>query len=374
MFKTVLVLGHIRGIRIQVHVSWIFIFLLLLATMSTGFHYHYPEWTLPMVAGTAVVTALLFFLSILAHELGHSVVALRRGVPVESITLFIFGGLAQMERDTERPEDEFWIAIAGPAVSAALALTFWVLASVTAGWFEPVPVALGWLALVNVIVAVFNLIPGFPLDGGRVFRAIIWKLTGDSRKAVESAVWGGRTVAYLLFAFAFWNLVGLGNLIGGLWIMLIAWFLLNMAEMQGRMYDMRERLVGVRARDLANPEPPFVSAETSVEDWIHQFVLPGGRRSFLVGKPERVRGLVTLSDSRKVSRERWASTRVAEIMTPVESLRYVTPDTTAEAILQVMSEHNLNQIPVIETSGRAIGWIDRQQLLRTIEIHMELRS
>ncbi|WP_018137800.1 MULTISPECIES: site-2 protease family protein [unclassified Thioalkalivibrio] len=373
MFKTVLVLGHVSGIRIQIHISWIFILILLLASMSTGFYHQYPEWSLAMAVGTAAVTALLFFSSILAHELGHSMVALRRGVPVESITLFIFGGLAQMGRDPERAEDEFWIAIAGPAVSAALALLFWWLALLTADWFEPVPVALGWLALINMIVAIFNLIPGFPLDGGRVFRAVIWKLTGDPRRAIEAAVRGGRMVAYLLFGFAFWNVVVLGNLIGGLWVMLIAWFLLNMAEMQGRMYDMRERLVDVRARDLANPDPPFVGQDVSVEEWIDRFVLPGGRRSFLVGDAERVQGLVTLSDSRKVPRERWPTTRIAAIMTPVDALSRVAPDTKAEEILQVMSEHNLNQIPVMDESGRAIGWIDRQQLLRTIEIHMELQ-
>ncbi|WP_028484573.1 site-2 protease family protein [Thioalkalivibrio sp. ALE17] len=373
MFKTVLILGHIRGIRIQLHISWVFILVLLVASMSTGFHHQYPEWSLAMAAATALVTALLFFTSILAHELGHSIVALRRGVPVESITLFIFGGVAQMERDPERAEDEFWIAIAGPAVSVALALAFAALAQATAGGYEPIPVALGWLALINVIVAIFNLIPGFPLDGGRVFRAVIWKLTGDARRATEAAVWGGRVVAFLLFGFAFWNLVVIGNLIGGLWMMLIAWFLLTMAEGQGRMFDMRERLADVRARDLASPDPPCVRPETTIDDWIHHDVLPGGRRAFLVGTPERVQGLVSLSDSRKLPRGQWAARRVDEIMTPVESLSRVAPDTKAEAILRMMSERNLNQIPVMEASGRAIGWIERQQLLRTIEIHMDLQ-
>ncbi|WP_019570864.1 site-2 protease family protein [Thioalkalivibrio sp. ALE11] len=373
MFKRVLVLGHISGIRIQIHVSWVFILLLLLTAMSTGFHYQFPEWTLPMVVGTAAVTALLFFVSILAHELGHSVVAIRRGVPVDSITLFIFGGLAQMGGDAERAEDEFWIAIAGPAVSVALALIFGGLALVTAGWYEPVSVVMGWLAFINLVVAIFNLIPGFPLDGGRVFRALVWKVTGDPRRAVDAAVWGGRMVAYLLFGFGFWNLLVIGNLIGGVWIMLIAWFLLTMAEGQGRMYEMRERLVDVRARDLADPEPPFDSPDASIQEWIDQGVLPGGWRSFLVGEPERVQGLVTLSDSRKVPREQWVTTRIADIMTPADSLSHVGPDTQAEDILRLMSEHNLNQIPVLEESGRAIGWIDRQKLLRTIEIHMEVK-
>ncbi|MCK8516349.1 site-2 protease family protein [Methylonatrum kenyense] len=373
MFKTVLVLGHIIGIRIQIHVSWIFILILLLASLSAGFHHQYPDWTFSMVTGSAAVTALLFFSSILAHELGHSVVALRRGIPVESITLFILGGMAQMGRDAEQADDEFWIAIAGPAVSLALALMFGGLSWLTSGWFEPIPVALGWLGLINLIVAVFNLIPGFPLDGGRVFRALVWKFTGDARKAVEAAVRGGRMVAYLLFGFAFWNLLVVGNLIGGIWIMLIGWFLLTMAEGHGRMYDMRERLADVSARDLANPDVPFVSPDVSIDKWIHDDVLPGGRRSFLVGEPAQVQGLVSLSDSRKVPRERWKLTRVADIMTRSESLSHVSPDTGAEDILRLMTERKLNQIPVMERSGRAIGWIDRQQLLRTIDIHMELK-
>jgi len=136
---------------------------------------------------------------------------------------------------------------------------------------------------------------------------------------------------------------------------------------------MRERLADVRAQDLAESEPPFVSADMSVDEWINHSVLPVGRRAFLVGESTRVQGLVSLSDSRKVAREQWPTTRVGEIMTPVDSLNYVTPDTKAEAILRVMNERNLNQIPVMEASGRAIGWIDRQQLLRTIEIHMELK-
>lgn len=173
MFKSVLVLGHIRGIRIEVHISWLVIFALLMVTMTAGLQQHYPDWPMPVAVATALVTALLFFSSILAHELGHSLVAMRLGVPVNAITLFIFGGMAQISRDSENPEDEFRIAIAGPLVSLALAFIFAVLAGLTQNWHEPVPVALGWLAVINLVVAVFNLIPGFPLDGGRVFRALV---------------------------------------------------------------------------------------------------------------------------------------------------------------------------------------------------------
>ncbi len=372
MFKSVLVLGHFRGIRIEVHVSWLIIFTLLLVTMSAGLQHHYPDWSVTASVLTALITALVFFSSIVAHELGHSLVAIRRGVPVKSITLFIFGGVAQMTADTQRANDEFWIAIAGPLVSFALALIFGLLSLLTVNWYEPIPVALGWLALINLVVAIFNLVPGFPLDGGRVFRALVWKFTGDARKGIEAAVAGGRLVAYTLFALGLWNILFVGNLIGGLWIMLIAWFLFNMAQSQGRMYDLRERMSGVLARDLADPQVPVVAPDTPIDDWIHRQVLPTGQRSFLVGDTDHALGLVTISDARKVPQEQWPETPVADVMTPADQLAHVTAGASAEDILHLMSERNLNQIPVMER-GRVSGWIDRNQLLRTINLHMEVK-
>jgi Zn-dependent protease/CBS domain-containing protein len=373
MFRTVLVLGHFRGIRIEIHISWVVILTLLLVTMSAGLHQQYPDWPLSVSIATALVTALLFFTSIVAHELGHSLVAIRRGIPVQAITLFIFGGMAQMSRDSEKPNDEFWIAIAGPLVSLALALMFGSLALLTAGWYQPLTVSLGWLAMINLIVALFNMIPGFPLDGGRVFRAVVWKLTGDARKGINAAVQSGRVVAYLLFAFAFWNLLMIGNLIGGIWILLIGWFLLTMAEAQGRMFDMREQLLDVRAGDLADTHVPLVSPDTTVSTWIDDAVLRGGHRAFVVGDRERVRGLISLSDIGKVERSRWPETTVAQIMTSREALTTVKPEASAQDVLQLMIEHDLNQIPVM-TDERVVGWINREQLLRTIQMHRSLKA
>ncbi|QOR38523.1 site-2 protease family protein [Billgrantia diversa] len=372
MFKSVLVIGHFRGIRLEVHISWLIIFALLLTTMSAGFQNQYPEWTITTAVTTALVTALLFFSSIVAHELGHSLVAIRRGVLVTAITLFIFGGVAQMTRDPDKADDEFWIAIAGPIVSFLLAGAFGLLAALTSHWYQPVPVALGWLSTINLLVAIFNLIPGFPLDGGRVLRAVVWKLTGNARKANETAFASGKLVAYGLFGLAVWNMVG-GNLVGGLWIMLIAWFLLNMTQAQGRMYMLRERLAGVRARDLAEADVPLVDAQRPVEVWLSQDVLPSGRRAFLVGSDtSHVVGLVSLSDARRVEQAQWPGTRVADIMTPVDKLYHVAPGAKADEILQLLNEHGLNQIPVME-NGHVSGWIDRQRLLRTIEIHLEVK-
>ena len=373
MFRSVFVLGHLYGIRIEIHVSWLIIFALILVTMSAGLQHQFPEWPLGVAMGTALTTALLFFSSILAHELGHSLVAIRRGIPVRAITLFLFGGMAQMSRDTTSPEDEFRIAIAGPLVSLGLAASFGLLALLTSGLYEPIPVALAWLALINLVVAVFNMVPGFPLDGGRVFRALVWKWTGDPGKGIRAAVFGGRLVAYGLFALALYNGLVLGNLIGGLWLVLISWFLLFLAQNQGRMYELRERLSGIRARDLADTNPPMVPPETRLDEWLSAYALPAARRSFLVGEAGRPLGLITLSDLKKVGREAWPETRITDVMVPMDQLVTVTPDTGAEELLQLMSEHDLNQIPVIK-DGRVQGWIDRQRLLQTIELHMEADS
>jgi Zn-dependent protease len=372
MFKSVLVLGHIRGIRIEIHVSWLIIFGLLLLGLSAGLNQQYPDWGLALVVPLTIVTILIFFASIVAHELGHSLVAIRRGVPVKAITLFIFGGVAQISRDSESPNDEFWIAIAGPAVSISLAALFTLLSGLSAERCEPVSVALGWLGLINFVVAVFNLVPGFPLDGGRVFRALVWKLTGSAQTGMRAAVMGGRLVAYGLFGLGLWMLLTGSNPFGGLWIMVIAWFLLNNAEASGRHFELQGRLRGIHAADLAETDMPLAGPATSVSDWVDQQVLPSGRRWAFVGDTDTVLGLVSLSDVRKVSRDTWHQTRLIDIMTPVDELVQVGPDTPVNDVLQLISEHGLNQLPIMQGS-RLVGWIDRQRLLRTIEVHMELR-
>lgn len=370
MFRSVLVLGHVRGIRIEVHVSWLVIFALLMASLHAGLSQAYPDWSTTTVLATALSTVLLFFASIVAHELGHSLVAIRRGVTVEAITLFIFGGLAQITREAESASDEFWIAVAGPMVSVALAFVFTLLSLLASPFSEPVAVAMGWLGIINLIVAVFNLIPGFPLDGGRVFRALVWRLTGDARKGMRAAVTGGRLVAYGLFAFGLWQLIVWGNLLGGLWIMVIAWFLLNAAEASGRSFGLGERLKRMRARELAERDVPFVSPTTSVGDWVEKQVLPTSVRAAFVGDGETVLGLVTLGDARRVDRSRWDATRVIDVMTRADHLVTVGLDTDAEEVMRLINKHRLNQLPVMEGS-RLYGWIDRQRLLSALAVQME---
>jgi CBS domain-containing protein len=248
-----------------------------------------------------------------------------------------------------------------------------MLSGATAAISEPLSVGLGWLALINFVVAVFNLIPGFPLDGGRVFRALVWMFTGNARTGMMAAVMGGRLVAYGLFGLGLWSMLALGNLIGGLWIMVIAWFLLNSAEASGRHFDLSSRLHGIRAMDVTEPDVPLVARNTPVDQWIEQDVLRSGNRTGFVGERDQFLGLVTLSDARRIPRERWPHTPVEDIMTPVDKLVAVQPDTPITELLQLMSEKNFNQVPVMERS-RLVGWIDRQRMLRTINIHLELKA
>ncbi|MEA5445929.1 site-2 protease family protein [Gammaproteobacteria bacterium AB-CW1] len=372
MFKTVMVLGHFRGIRLEVHISWLVIFALILVTLSTTLMHHYPEWRLQTAVLTALFTALAFFASILAHELGHSLVAIRRGIPVKAITLFIFGGMAQLGKDSDNPEDEFHIAIAGPLVSFGLAAIFLALSFLFSPFLEPASVAFGWLGVINLVVAVFNMIPGFPLDGGRVFRAAIWRFTGDARKGIRAAVMGGRVVAYSLFAVGLWNGLFLGNLLGGLWIILIAWFLLTMADVHGKQFDLRQQLVGIQARDLADFELYPIDPTTSIRDWVDHYLLPRSERAALVGNQDSIHGLITLSDIRRIPPADWPDTPVSRVMTGLDRLRTVRPDTGVEEVLTVMTETGFNQLPVMDTD-RVIGWIDRNRLLRALEVQLATR-
>ncbi|QKT02367.1 site-2 protease family protein [Ectothiorhodospiraceae bacterium 2226] len=370
MLESAVTIGRVAGIRIGIHYTWFIIFALLTLSLMLLFQAGYPHWPQAQVTTTAVVTSLLFFLSIVLHELGHSLVALRKGIPVRSITLFIFGGVAQTERDAERAQDEFWIAIAGPLVSLALAAAFYVLSALMQGLSEPAAVAFGWLAFINLVVAVFNLIPGFPLDGGRVFRATVWGLSGNPAKGMAWAVMGGRLVAYGLLGVGAWLAIMHGLLLNGLWLAAIAWFLLSAAEASSRDFTLGQLLRGVSARQILRPDVPQVAAGTALQNWVDAGALAGGERAAVVTRGADVVGLVTLSDARKVARERWGLVAVDEVMTPRERLQVVAPDTGLEDVLRAMERQSLNQVPVME-GERLVGWIDRERLMRAIRVRSE---
>lgn len=373
MLESSVTVGRVAGIRIGIHYTWVVIFALLLFSLSFVFREQNPNWSQIEVIGAAFVAVVLFFISIILHELGHSLVAITRGIPVQSITLFIFGGVAQSEEEAENARDEFAIAIAGPLVSFALAALFYTLSLLTQAWSELAATALAWLATINLVVGIFNLVPGFPLDGGRVLRALVWGGTGDPVKGMRWAVTSGRIVAFGLMLLGVAIAFGTGLFINGLWLVAIGWFLLSAAEASGAQFTLTRLLRGVTVDRFMQREVPQVSADTSLLDWMDQRVLTSGQRAYLVtegAEGERVAGLLTLSDSKKVPRERWAATPVREAMTPRAQLRTVTRNAPMLEVLRTLERGALNQVPVTD-AGEVVGWIDRDQLLRILRMHLE---
>lgn len=363
-------LGSIAGIRIGVHYTWFIIFFLLSSSLLALFTDSHPEWSTLTSLLTAVITTLLFFASIILHELGHSLVAIARGIRVQSITLFIFGGVAQSEKESNTAATEFWVAIAGPAVSFALAGLFYLLKLWWGSYSDIAAESLDWLMTINLVVAIFNLIPGFPLDGGRVFRALVWMITGNAMKGMQWAVLGGRLFAYGLMFMGLLTVLQTGLLINGIWLVGIGWFLLSAAEASGRAYVTDQLVGGLTVGDIMRKDVPVVAAGLSVLDWVDEHVLLTSQRAYLVKQGDRIIGLVTLSDAIKLPRKQWGDTPVQEVMTALERLYTVNPSSGIKEVLMLMRNHALNQVPVVD-GGHIVGWVDREHLLKILQLHGE---
>jgi len=361
-------IGTVAGIRIGVHYTWFIVFFLLSSALASFFREAHPEWSGSVVLLTALLTTLMYFVSIVLHELGHSLVAIARGVEVRAITLFIFGGIAKTEKDSETAATEFYIAIAGPVVSFVLAGLFYLMKIIAASYSTIATEAFNWLATINFVLAVFNMIPGFPLDGGRVFRALIWKVSGDATKGMQWAVMGGKVVAYaLMFSGA---LVGLqpGLLLNGIWLLGIGWFLFAAAEGSKRAYLTQQVAAHVPVGDVMLKDVPEVDANVSITSWIDEKMLLTGQRSALVTENGQTLGLITLNDVIKYPREQWPAMPVRNIMTPFDRLYIAKPFNTILEVLQIMSEHGINQVPIIDENV-ITGWVDREHLLRILQLH-----
>lgn len=379
MTRNALRLGRVWGIEIGLDYSWFIVFALVTWALSVQyFPEMYPPWPrfYPLLGEgmywlVGIVTSLLFFASVLAHELGHSVIAIRTGLPVQSITLFIFGGVARIVREPSRPRQEFLIAIAGPAVSAVLGLLFWVLSASLSDPRTPLAALAEWLSLTNFALAVFNLMPGFPLDGGRVLRAILWSIHGDLLRATRIASWIGRGVAYLFIGGGVLLIFWTGDLWSGLWLALIGWFLDNAASMSYQQLVLREMLNSHVAREMLQSDLPQVPRSLTLDRFIHGYVFKTGQRSFPVIADGHALGIVTLHDAKKVSQQAWATTTVEAVMTPLERATTVHPDETLATVLEQMNLHGVNQALVTQ-EGKLLGLISREQLSHFVQLRTEL--
>jgi Zn-dependent protease/CBS domain-containing protein len=338
-------LGRILGISIRLDYSWFLIFALL--TWSLAVSYFPAELNgLPSAAYWVMgaATAMMLFVSVLLHELGHSVVAMRYKIPVRKITLFIFGGVAEIGTEPPTPVAEFLIAIAGPIVSFTLAALFATL-ELGAGALAPIFVLAKYLAFINGTLALFNLIPGFPLDGGRVFRAVLWGITGSLSRATEIAANLGRVIAFLFVAFGLWQTFT-GDL-SGLWIVFIGWFLLDAASGQLEQQKLHDLLARHPVSEAMNRNYAVVPAEMSLQELVDRYVVGNGQRSFVVQRGGAVVGFVTVRQIRRIPRAQWTTTAVAQAMIPSAQVTALRPDTELWSVVEQMGREGSTPMPVI---------------------------
>ncbi|MEA5507289.1 site-2 protease family protein [Halotia wernerae UHCC 0503] len=365
-------LGSIFGFEIRIDLSWLVIFFLVLWTLSAGiFPSDYPGLSNATYFGMGIVATLLFFASLLAHELSHSFVARAKGIFVEGITLFIFGGVSRTRMDAETPGDEFQIAGVGPLTSVVLAGLFglfWYIGTI-AGWSVVVTGVAAYLAYINLALAIFNMLPGFPLDGGRVFRSILWKYTGNLKKATQIASIAGKWLGYLLIFLGVWQMFGYA-ILSGLWFILIGWFLHNAAEASYEEILLRTSLKGVRAVEIMTPYPETVSPDITLQELVDKYFLSRRRyQSFPVIQDNYPVGMITLNQVKDVPREEWTYRTVGDTMISTNKGVTVCPEEQMIQVLQKMQDSGVRRVLVIQnnllkgiiTANDIANWLQRKR-------------
>jgi Zn-dependent protease/predicted transcriptional regulator len=386
-------LGRIAGIEIHADWSLLIIFLLIANSLALGlFPEWHPDWGPALIWVTAVGAAVALFASVLAHELSHALVGRARGIAVRRITLFVFGGIAQMEQEPPDWRAEFWMAIVGPVTSAVLGGLSLFAAGVSIGPTEggladPAQLfaSLGvggtlllWLGQVNLALAAFNLVPAFPLDGGRVLRALMWAVSGDLRRATRWASRAGQAFAWFLIGTGVAMMLGArvpflgGGLVGGLWVAFIGWFLNNAAALSYRQLVIREALRDVPVSRLMLTQIATVPPDLSVSALVDRHLLRSDQRAFPVVADGRLEGMVCLREVRKLDRAAWDKTAVRDIMIPADRLAFASPHEDAGEVLSRLAGRDLNQLPVLE-DGRIRGLVRREDILKWLALYADLK-
>jgi len=386
--------GTLFGISIHVDWSWILIFLLVTWNLAGAvFPALHPDWSIGMNIALGIAASLLFFVSILLHELAHSLVAKARGLPVRRITLFFFGGVSNIEREPPSPSTEFLMAIVGPLTSLLLGFGFIWLGrqnipemdtalrspqQLLRG-LDPLSTMLLWLGPINILLGLFNLIPGFPLDGGRVLRSILWAITKDFRRATRWATTIGQGVGWLMIlagvAMIFGATVpvlGSGTL-NGMWLAFIGWFLVQAASQSYQQVVVEDMLEGVPITRLMRDPAPAVPPDLPISTLVYDHIMQGDERAFPVVEADRLLGMVFIENLRTLDRSGWDKTTVRDVMVPQNELETVTPREDAMDAFQKLTHQEMRQIPVVQ-NGKLIGMLRRRDILRWLQLRSEMMA
>lgn len=383
--------GKIFNININIDWSWLLIFGLISWSLASSFGQMHPEWTQLMQWGMAILAALLFFLSVLAHELAHSLMARAQGVEVRNITLFLFGGVSNIQKEPASPMNEFLVTIVGPLTSFILGGAFLLLGTggIALGnvaatnmtellsRLGPVNTIFLWLGSVNILLGLFNLIPGFPLDGGRVVRSILWGITNDLKKATRWASWLGQGVAWLLIFAGMSMLFGIQipflgtGFINGLWLIFIGWFLQNAAVQSYRRIVVQDILEDVPVKRLMNPNVPQVPADITIEEFIDNYLMQSDNRAFIVFEAENMLGLITIDDVRKLSTESRRTSLVRDVMTPSEKMIVVAPEEDVTDAFDRLQMKDVRQLPVV-AGNEIVGLLRRKDIVRWLQFQSKI--
>ncbi len=359
--------GNLFGIPFYVNISWFLVLVLITWNYGSSLANAFPALTgvLPWMLG--LVAALLLFSSVLAHELGHSFAAMRQGIRVNSITLFLFGGLAALDRESDTPGGAFKVAIAGPVVSLLLFALLFTVGQV-GSLSGPLGAIVSLLAYINLALGVFNLLPGLPLDGGNVLKSVVWKLTGDTYKGVQFASRAGQVIGWLAIGIGAASILGLSNF-GSVWTLLIGWFLLSNANRSAQFATVQQRLEGFTAADALSPESPIVSMHTSLRTFADDVLLASHgrwRKYLVVDENESLVGSLVVDALREVPRDRWESTTIHDIMNPSDTLTTITAQTSLLKVVQLLEAQQISALAVLRDNGTLLGLLEKEAIGRVL--------
>lgn len=366
-------LGRIAGFEINIDWSWLIVFFLVVYSLSA---FYFPRYYPGMNAATnwfiGIIATLLLFGSVLAHELMHSVVARRYGIVIKGITLFIFGGMSQAQSEPNTPKIEFYMAIAGPLTSLVIAGIFYALAFMgnATNWPLPLLAITGYLGFINLLLGIFNLVPGFPLDGGRVLRSGLWAWLDDLKRATRYASYAGQGFGYLLMTFGFFVLLG-GALISGLWFIFIGWFLAGSARSSYEQLLLRQALSGVDVERVMTTDAPTVDPQVTIDDFVHNYLMRQEFACYPVVENDKVIGIVSLDEVRSLPREEWPEKTVEDITHPVdEELKVRKEDDAWDALMKLVTEDTRRLLVMDDET--LDGTVTQESILRLVRTKMQL--